>query len=59
MKSENESENDHCKNGGRVHFSKNDHFQLILMFIFLVHFLKNGRKMKTENEAKMAEKWLL
>jgi len=32
----NESENDHfCKNGGgRIHFSKNDHFRLLLMFIF-------------------------
>jgi len=26
---------------------------------FFTSFLKNGRKMKTENEAKMVKKWLL
>jgi hypothetical protein len=26
---------------------------------FFSSFLKNGRKMKTENKAKMTEKWLL
>jgi len=59
MKSENESENEYFwKNGGGVHFSKIDHFQFILMFIFS-SFSKNGRKMKTKKEAKMAKKWLL
>jgi hypothetical protein len=43
-----------AKWGGGLHFCKNDHFSAH----FQSSFLKNERKMKTENEAKMAEKWL-
>ena len=59
MGSENESENDHfCKSEGRVRFFKNDHFsvhfRVILKFIF-----EKWKKNETENEPKMARKWLL
>jgi len=39
--------------GGVLHFAKMIIFQVILGS-FSSSFLKNGRKMKTENEAKMA-----
>jgi hypothetical protein len=55
----NESENDHlCKMGGVLHFAKMIIFWVILDS-FWSSFSKNGRKMKTENEAKMARKWVL
>ena len=57
--SENESENDHfAKVREGFDFSKMIIFQFIFNS-FQSSFLKNGRKMKTENEPKMARKWLL
>jgi len=42
---------------GRENERENDHFYKIKGCApFFSSFLKNGRKMKTENEAKMAEK---
>jgi hypothetical protein len=59
MECENGCKNDHfCKSEGRVRFFKNDHFsvhfRLILKFIF-----EKWKKNETENEPKMARKWLL
>jgi hypothetical protein len=54
----NESENEHSCNMGVLHFAK----MIIVLFIldsFWSSFLRNGRKIINENEAKIAAKWLL